>query len=105
MPIKEYGQVAPEEVSKVTVLSAFKGVVLGETVEWQMKHHTAGYEMAGSAMRYTPEKVSVTYFSPRFNSTHGRSFTDIIKACAYFGEEFKKDKARKQAAPTAKETE
>lgn len=70
---KEYGQIKPEELSVVTVLDTRTVHSNGRNGEWKLKHHTAGFEPAGSVARYTEEKWSVTSFDAGLNSTFGNS--------------------------------
>lgn len=77
-PIREYGSLEPHELSRRTVLRQERG--------WTLTHHTAGYEPAGSAARYTGERWSVLSLDVRSNTRYGRSFTTIEKAQAYFDE-------------------
>ncbi len=76
--LKEYGQLESNEPSKRTVLKAENG--------WTLTHHTAGYEPAGSAARYTQERWSVALYDTRTNTTYGRSFRTLDEADSWFRE-------------------
>lgn len=77
--IKEYRDLKPEDESEVKILA--KGIAAFNR-EYTLKHHTAGYEPAGSCARYAEEKFSVTY--PFDNAIHGKAFKTEIEAKEYF---------------------
>jgi hypothetical protein len=81
--IKEYRDIKPGEMSTVTVL-AERSITndYGRAKVWTLKHHTAGYECAGSCARLTDEKWSVTTMED--GSRYGNSFTSESEACIVF---------------------
>ncbi len=81
--IKEYRDLTDADRSVVTVLST-RNVVndYSQTREWILRHHTAGFECAGSCARSTPEKWSVTSVSN--GSTFGNSFLNESDARTVF---------------------
>jgi len=74
----------PTDLSVVTVLAS-RDVTndYGQSRPWTLKHHTAGFECAGSCARATPEKWSVTSVSN--GSTFGNSFLNESDAREVFG--------------------
>jgi hypothetical protein len=62
----EYGTY-PDSARSVVKVIARQG-------KYTLKHHTAGYEPAGSCARYTDEVWSITFELD--GSTHGRRFRD-----------------------------
>ena len=82
--IREYRDLKPEDYSVVTVLAAREVQNdYGQARSWTLKHHTAGFECAGSCARSTPEKWSVTSVSN--GSTFGNSFLAESDAREVFG--------------------
>ncbi len=81
--IKEYRDLTDADRSVVTVL-ATRNVVndYSQTREWILRHHTAGFECAGSCARSTVEKWTVTSFSN--GSRFGNSFLNESDACEVF---------------------
>ena len=81
--IREYRDLKPEDRSIVTVLSV-RDVAndYGQVRPWALKHHTAGFECAGSCARSTVEKWTVTSVSN--GSTFGNSFLSEPEALAVF---------------------
>jgi hypothetical protein len=75
--IRECRDVKPEEVSIVTLLREEKRQsAYGVVRSWRLKHHTAGFEIAGSCMRSTPEKWTVSFIDYD-GARHGRQFLTL----------------------------
>ncbi len=86
MAIREYRDIKDGEMSVKTVL-AERTITndWGRSSTWVLKHHTAGWECAGSAARDTVEHWSVTSFNGQ--STTGNSFLTEAEARTVFGSE------------------
>lgn len=79
--IKEYRDLTDSDRSIVTILK--QGIV------HTIKHHTEGYECAGSCSRHTNEKWSVTRVFD--NAIHGKTFINYEQAIEYFNKFDKKE--------------
>lgn len=85
MAIKEYRDIKPGEMSVVEALDSrtIKNDY-GKVSIWTLKHHTAGWECAGSCARATVERWSVTTFDRSNSTTHGNSFLSLADALKVF---------------------
>jgi len=79
--IKEYGNCKDSERSIKKILKRGDGA-FGR--QFELIHCSAGYEPAGSAMRYTKECYRVTSYDPRMNHRSGQAFTHYSDASEYF---------------------
>lgn len=83
--IREYRDIKQGEMSVRTILAERE--VTGDNGRksvWVLKHHSAGWECAGSCARDTAEKWSVTSFDRGANHTHGNSFLNEASARRVF---------------------
>ncbi len=85
--IKECGQVRESEKSARTLLA--EKAATGERSHFfqspvRLVHKTAGYEIAGSAMRLTTDSYGVLY--AMHNAGQGRWFKNLEEAQSYFNQ-------------------
>ena len=82
--IAEYREVK-DKMSAVTALATREVTNdYGKVSAWTLKHHTAGFELAGSRARPTDERWSVTTFDRSSGTTHGNSFRTLEAARSVF---------------------
>ena len=79
--IKKYGNCKDSERSIKKILKRGDGA-FGR--QFELIHCSAGYEPAGSAMRYTKECYRVVSYDPRMNHRSGQAFTHYSDASEYF---------------------
>lgn len=83
--IREYRDIKPGEMSVVTTL-ATKTVTndYGRKITWDLRHHTAGWECAGSCARWTDERWSITTFDRSSNTSYGQARRTLAESQADF---------------------
>jgi hypothetical protein len=83
--IREYRDLKPEDMSVVTSLDSrtIKNDY-GKVSIWVLKHHTEGFELAGSCARHTNERWSVTTLDRTSGTTHGNAFLTLAAATCVF---------------------
>lgn len=77
--IAEYGQVKHEDFSKVEVLDT----KINGRREYRFSHHSAGWECAGSMVRFNAHEVWSVLFEAD-GATHGRRFLKESEARELF---------------------